>query len=197
MNFKKKQVDQKNIMYQSYSKLCSIMTGMGALKTFSYLTCLAGSFFVIIIIDYIQNLVNLCINVELDGVKKLIGKLLFFILAYMVISLVQQIFNRLLTVKGKGILWEKLYALLVHKEITFYENNETGDLVSQIQNDAQTVGEYIATGTVSIASYITVFLLNFGIMLSISVPITLITTALLILGFAATDILNRKVADRP
>lgn len=195
MNFKKNQVDQKNIMYQSYSKLCSIMTGMGALKTFSYLTCLAGSFFVIIIIDYIQNLVNLCINVELDDVKKLIGKLLFFILAYMLISLVQQIFNRLLTVKGKGILWEKLYALLVHKEITFYENNETGDLVSQIQNDAQTVGEYIATGTVSIASYITVFLLNFGIMLSISVPITLITTALLILGFAATDILNRKVAD--
>ena len=172
-----------------------MMKGLGTLKTFSYLTCLVGSFFVIVIIDCIQNLVNLCINVELDNVKNLIGKLLIFILAYMLINLVQQISYRLLTVKGKGILWEKLYTLLVHKEITFYENNETGDLVSQIQNDAQTVGEYIATGTVSIVSHITVFLLNFGIMLSISVPITLITTALLILGFAATDILNRKVAD--
>lgn len=172
-----------------------MMAGMKVYKILDFLTCLIITFLVVSMIDSIQNLVNLCINIELDGVKKLIGKLLILILAYMLVSLVHQIFQRLLTVKGKGILWEKLYTLLVHKEIRFYENNETGDLVSQIQNDAQTVGEYIATGTVSIVSHIIVFLLNFGIMLSISVPITLITTALLILGFAATDILNRKVAD--
>lgn len=194
MNFRK-DPSGKNIMYQSYLKLCSMMSGMRVLKAFYFSTCLVCTFLVLAIIDFIQNLVNLCIGADIDSVKNLILKLFFLIFAYMLISVVNQVSHRILTVKGKGILWERLYTLLVHKETAFYENNETGDLVSQIQNDAQTVSEYIATGNVSIVRDITVFLLYFGIMLSISVPITLITTVLLVLGFAAADYLNRKVAD--
>lgn len=184
-----------SIMYQSYSKICSMMTGMKALKIFSYLLCLIRTFLTIIIIAGIQELVNVCISSELSMVKNLIGKLVVVIVAYMLSSFVYQISFRFLTAKGKGILWEKLYALLIHKEASFYSNKETGDIVSLLHNDAKTVSEYIATGTLSVVSHISIFLLNLGIMLSISVPITLITTCLLIISFVSTDFLNKKVAD--
>lgn len=184
-----------SIMYQSYSKICSMMTGMKTLKIFNYLLCLIRTFLTIIIIAGIQELVNVCISSELSMVKNLIGKLIVVIVAYMLLSFVYQISFRFLTAKGKRILWEKLYALLIHKEASFYSNKETGDIVSLIHNDAKIVSEYIATGTLSVVSHISIFLLNLGIMLSISVPITLITTCLLIISFVSTDFLNKKVAD--
>lgn len=196
MNVKKKtQSSKSSVMYQSYLKLCSMMKGTNSLKLFNYLMCLIRTFLVITMISSIQELVNLCIGAELSLVKSLVWKLLALIVAYMLISLVYQLSFRFLTVKGKGILWEKLYALLMHKESSFYGTKESGDIVSLIHNDAKTVSEYIATGTLSIVSQASIFLLNFGIMLSISVPITLITTALLILSFVSTDVLNKKVAD--
>ena len=196
MNVKKTCGLQKNsIMHQSYLEICSMMKGRNVLQCFNYLACLIRTFLVLTIIASIQELVNLCIGSESSMVKSLVWKLLALIVAYMLISLVYQLSFRLLTVKGKGILWEKLYALLMHKEASFYSTKESGDIVSLIHNDAKTVSEYIATGTLSIVSQASIFLLNFGIMLSISVPITLITTVLLILSFVSTDILNKKVAD--
>lgn len=196
MDLNKKYPSSKNsIMYQSYLKLCSMITGMKGLQIFNYLTCLIRTFLVIIIIDSMQKLINMCIVSDLSLVKNLIRKLFILIFAYMLISLIHQLSFRFLTVKGKGILWEKLYALLMHKEAIFYSTKETGDIVSLIHNDAKTVSEYISTGTLSLVSHISIFVLNFVIMLSISVPITLITTFLLIISFVSTDFLNKKVAD--
>lgn len=196
MNFMKNSQRTKNsVMRESYKKLCSMMRGRKGLQIFNYLTCLIRTFLVITIIDNIQELVNMCISSDLSIVKSLIWKLIALILTYMLISLVYQLSFRFLTVKGKGTLWEKLYGLLMHKEASFYDTRETGDIVSMIHNDARTVSEYIATGTLSFVSHISIFMLNFAIMLSINVPITLITTFLLIISFVSTDFLNKKVAD--
>lgn len=195
MKLIKDQHIQNKVMHQSYEKLCKMMAGMKVLKAFNYLTCLARTFLVIAIIENIQELVNLCIGLEVSLVKGLIWKLMVLILLYMVLSLIYQLSFRTLTIRGKGVLWEKLYGLLMHKEISFYSTKETGDIVSLVHNDAKTVSEYIATGTLSIVSQASIFLLELGIMLSINIPITLITTVLLIVSFVSTDFLNKKVAE--
>ena len=192
---KKQQLSKNSVMYQSYAKLGTMMKGMNGLKFLNYLTCIIRTILIISIISSIQELINVCMSADLSMIKQLIGEIFIFIAAYMVISLVYQLSFRFLTVKGKGIVWEKLFSLLMKKEAAFYSNRETGDIVSLIHNDVKTVSEYVATGNLSIASHVSIFLLFFSMMLSISIPITIITTFLLVISFVSTDFMNKKVAE--
>lgn len=192
---KKQQLSKNSVMYQSYAKLGTMMKGMNGLKFLNYLTCIIRTILIISIISSIQELINVCMSADLSMIKQLIGEIFIFIAAYMAISLVYQLSFRFLTVKGKGVVWEKLFSILMKKEAAFYSNRETGDIVSLIHNDAKTVSEYIATGNLSIVSQVSIFLLFFSMMLSISVPITIITTVLLAISFVSTDFMNKKVAE--
>ncbi len=83
---------------------------------------------------------------------------------------------------GQHVVYDvrnKLYAHLQSQSMSFFDTNDTGQLMSRVTNDVATIQQFLGTGLARLLNVFISIITNFAIMLFLDVHLTLVALAVL------------------
>ena len=147
--------------------------------------------------DFIGKIITAMTEKEWDEVDDYIWKWLVIILATAFASFLRDFIFAIASERLGLSLRQKLYDTIIRKDISFFDNNRTGDILSRLGSDTQVVSDGLTTAVAQTVRATTILVGVFVIMFRINWILTLILCAALAPNIFATRIsleCNRRYA---
>lgn len=146
----------------------------------------------VIIINLLQQLVNSIQYNEPAG--NVYEKIIISCVVYAVCMVAFQFAFKRTQIKGANEVTILLYNKIQEKNLEFYENNKSGELLSLINNEGKLVGDWLSSGLLVLMNEFAVLILNLCMMFYYNVKLTSILCVIMLFFYLATKFLAMEMA---
>lgn len=176
----------------SYRKLCGEVYGLRHRQVVCFVVDLLFAVLGTLLIVMLQRIVDAVDKRQ--PLQGLLLQVLVLLAAYFLVMIADQTIMRRLMIAGRNKLSVSLYNWLMQKSVAFFTAHPTGDVVSLFNNEGNKVGDWMASGMVCIAGQVVVMAFTLAVMVSYSLPLTLLLLGLCLLCFACTRVFTARMA---
>lgn len=148
----------------------------------------------LLLIYYLQNLLDNLIVRDLTKVNYSVKIIITIIIFYMILIFFQQYYLRKLFFLGEFSILKSLFKKIISKDLIFYNDKKSGELLSIITNDSKKISAWLSQGIVLVIVQSIVLLLTLGLLLKYSLVVTIILLTLILLSFYIVKKLTDKIA---
>ena len=140
----------------------------------------AGSVIDMVAPGYIGLIIDGFKEEDFDRVYSLITQFLYITAFTAVCAFIREIIFGLVSQKLGLSIRSQLFSNIVKKDISFYDNFRTGDMLSRLNSDTQVVQDGLSTNVMMAVKSSCIVLVVFGIMFTLNVKMTLIVMVLIL-----------------
>ena len=138
-------------------------------------------------------------QIKTDGTTDF-GKITYYCVLLAVVYIVSEVVNYLSTIGMAGIarkvskrMRADLFARLVNLPVSYFDSRQTGDIISVLSYDTDTVGTSLANDIIMIIKSVVNIVGSLVMMLIIAAPLVLVFVVTIPLSFVATTVITRRV----
>ena len=138
-------------------------------------------------------------QIKTDGTTDF-GKITYYCVLLAVVYIVSEVVNYLSTIGMAGIarkvskrMRADLFARLVNLPVSYFDSRQTGDIISVLSYDTDTVGTSLANDIIMIIKSVVNIVGSLVMMLIIAAPHVLVFVVTIPLSFVATTVITRRV----
>lgn len=144
------------------------------------------------IINLLQSLVDMIKTKEFNS--NIFLKLAVSCLIYTVFMILFQVVFKRTQIIGANEATILLYNKIQEKQLNFYKDHKSGEIISLINNEGKMVGDWLSSGLLILLNEFAVLVLNLGMMVYYNVTLTLILSVLMLIFFMSTKVLASEMA---
>lgn len=115
-------------------------------------------------------------------IKSLYMNIAFFVIVLLLSQILITLQTYVATYIGERLLYDLrvgLYQNISHKNMLFFDSRQTGDIMNRILSELPSIVSLMAGTTITVITQIATFLFTLVVMLSLSIPITLLVVGVL------------------
>jgi len=113
---------------------------------------------------------------------------------YVLFIVIFQFIFRRTQIVGRNEILVILYNKLQEKRLSFFRDNNSGEIISLINNEGREVGDWLSYGVLGLFNLFTVLILNIGMMAYYNLNLTIIICAVVLLFYVSTRVLASYIA---
>ena len=125
------------------------------------------------------------------GIPRILGFMLLVYIIHGAATLLQGFISARLSQRVIYRLRGELFSKVISLPIPYLDSHSFGDMMSRMTNDAENVSNVISSSLSSLFSGVLMLLGTVGMMLSFSVPLTLLTCVTVVLSILVTNVMTK------
>lgn len=176
------------------SKMISVFKPLRLLQVSTIICSMIRTGLSLYLIYLIQRLIDVIIINDSAKIHQLLNHIIIFTIGYLIFIFLTQLSLRQIWFTGHFRLMDAIYQHILKQPLSFFNNNDKGNLLSKITNEAQFISSWYAQGIVVLITQSIVLITTLCLLVKYHLMITIVIVLLITICFIFIKWISKNIA---